>query len=212
MIGVLIVLSGVLFGTIIIGNSLLKKQSQKLLAAKLESESLEEQQSSLIKAKRDIENYTELEQIAKSVVPQDKEQAKVLREIKQIADRSGIKIRSISFPASSLGTKAAPVPKSDDSKKQSSEKTTPTKSNTPLITQAKPVEGLSGVYSLEMNIIPETSEDKAINYYQFLDFLSRLENNRRTAQVTRIKISPVSTKQNIPYIDFSLTINIFLKP
>ncbi len=76
------------------------------------------------------------------------------------------------------------------------------------ISQAKPVQGMNGVYSLEANIAPEGS----VNYYQFISFLSKLEKNRRTAQVTSIKIDPKTSSGNNPQLTFSLTVNLFLKP
>src|SRR5687767_8745893 len=89
------------------GNTLLKQKTQKLTAAKTESIALEHQQQALIQAKKDIEKYTELETITKSIVPQEKDQARTVREIIKLAEESGVRIGAISFPSSTLG-QAAP--------------------------------------------------------------------------------------------------------
>lgn len=197
MIG-LVVLT-IIFGlaSLVIGSKLLSKKAHELENLKLDNAVLDAQQEALAKANKDIQKYADLENIAKAVVPKDKDQARAIREIVQIADQSGISIRSITFPASNLGAPSAASPSAASSKS--------------ALSQAKPVQGISGVYSLEMTIVPETINRK-ITYTQFLDFLSRLENNRRTAQVTSIKIDPVTTDQKSQQVTFSLVINIFIRP
>lgn len=204
LIGLMAALGLAFLGIMVFGNKILQERSKKLVELKLENAMLDQQQVALVQANKDIERYAELEKIAKAVVPQDKDQAKAVREIIQLAEKHGISIRSITFPASTLGQKATPAPKAEG------EDSTAQKPAAPPITQAKPVEGIAGVYALEMNIIPDDS--RPITYYQFLDFLSSLENNRRTAQVTQIRIDPKSRSRTNPLISFSLTINIFIKP
>jgi hypothetical protein len=208
MIGIVVLLSLASVGSLVAGNMYLEKQAKKLNELKVEDELLEEQQTALTQANKDIAKYTELEKISKSVVPQDKDQAKAVLEIIQIAKESKISIRSITFPTSNLGSKAAPQSNSNSS---SGDTKTSTPATSP-ISQAKPVEGIPGVYSLEMSIVPESDDAHPISYYQFLDFLNRLENNRRTAQVTQIKVSPRSSDKQSPFVTFTLTINIFVKP
>ncbi len=196
MIGLTILAAGGIIGAVVYGNKMLESESQKLLALKVDNQVLEQQQVGLLKANKDIAKYSNLEEITQKIVPQDKDQALAVREIVALAGQSGIKLKSITFPASTLGTGST---------------TTPAQGATPApvaISQAKPVTGISGVYSLEMTIVPENK----ISYYQFIDFLSKLEKNRRTSQVTRIKIDPSSSDSRNPSISFSLTINIFVKP
>jgi hypothetical protein len=205
MLGLVVLLSAGIVATVVMGDQYLKKQADKLNELKVQDKILEDQQTALTQANKDITKYTELEKISKSVVPQDKDQAKAVLEIIEIARQSGIPIQSITFPSSNLGTKVAPAPKAEGS-------STPAAPAAPPVSQAKPVDGIKGVYSLEMNITPAASDTNPISYYQFLDFLGRLENNRRTAQVTQVKISPKTTARQSPFISFTLTINIFLKP
>lgn len=213
MIGLVVVLSLVAIATVYFGNTTIKNSSTSLNDLKLEHVVQQRQEAELIKAQKDIEQYQDFKEIARAIVPQDKDQARAVREIVAIARESGIAIQSISFPSSSLGasSKAAPQanqnPDAPGAKDQSS-----SSQKAPPVTQAEPVEGVSGVYSLEMSIVPEKDGAGPISYTKFLGFLERLEKNRRTAQVTQIRISPVSDNNASPFIDFSLTINIFVKP
>lgn len=182
------------------GNELLVKESDKLLELKATSQVLENQATGLSQAQQDVQKYNDLETITQAVVPQDKDQARAVREIVELARQSGIQLKSVTFPASNLGNTTRPTTNGSGSG------TAPTKPAAGL-SQAKPVEGIKGVYSLELSIEPVGE----VNYYDFLEFLARLEKNRRTSQVSRIKIDQPADKttQNI---NFSLTINIFVKP
>lgn len=190
-------LSGLIFiallGSVFAGNYLLEKQSERLRHVKAESRATDTQKVSLAKAKNDIEQYAEINEISKSVVPQDKNQAKTVREINQIASESGIKLDQISFQNSTLG-------------QSSSSRSGSSKTKLPAITQVQPVPGIKNVFSLEVII---ASSSDPIPYYKFLEFLERLENNRRTAHVTSISISPVSAGSDVT---FSLKLNAYLKP
>lgn len=209
MIGLIVLLGIGIIATIVIGNNTLKSKADRLAELKLEEQILEEQQTALTRATREIEQYAELEQIAKSVVPQDKDQARAVREIVKIAAQEGIAINSISFPSSNLGSRTAPQAQtpSDEGDESSESPSTP---SAPPVSQAEPVQGVPGVYSLEMTIVPNA--DVPVTYYQFLDFLERLENNRRTAQVTSVQVSPRNFNQENPLVNFTLTLNIFVKP
>lgn len=208
MIGVLVLLGGVAMSLLVFGDRMLSKETEKLVELRLEEHVLDQQQASLIKAQKDIEQYKDLEKDVRAVVPQDKDQARAVREIIRMAGESGIKISSINFPSSNLGNKSKKSnsnqnPDGPNDQKESEKKESP-------VSQATPVAGINGVYSLEMNITPDAG--KPVSYYKFLEFLSNLENNRRTAQVTSVKIRPVGDSETNPSVTFSLTINIFLKP
>lgn len=199
------------FVSIVYGNSVLKNSAGDLLDLKIKNRILNEQQTALAKAKNDLEKYKDFDTIAKTVVPQDKDQAKAVREIIKIASQSGIEIESFAFPASDLGSSSSGAPKANqnpDAPKSANEKNTSVAKSP--VTQAVPVPGVSGVYSLEMSIIQGGADDAATaTFTQLITFLKLLENNRRTAQVTQIRIDPVG---NSPYLQFTLTINIFVKP
>ncbi len=200
MIGTLIVF-GLLFGaTVVMGNKQLEKKSARLLELKVDNLTLDEQQRSLIQAKKDIEKYADLHNITMAIVPQEKDQARTVREIINIADAAGVKIGSVTFPSSTLGqTQAKP--------------TTPTEGEKPVaaappITQVKPVDNIKGLYALEIKVQSDASAP--VPYSKLIDFLGRLEQNRRTAQVTTITIQPSNLSRDL--VTFNLAINVYIKP
>lgn len=205
MIGVIVATALSIIGVVYFGNKLLTNQSNKLVELKAENEVLSNQEVSLAKAKQNVQKYKNLEELTQNVVPRDKDQAKATREIVELANASGIAIKTITFPSSNLGTKTT-QPNNNEANQQNQE--TPQQPATNPISQAKPVQGIKGVYSLEANIIPSSK----VNYYQFISFLEKLEKNRRTAQVTKVNIDPDGTSGNNSQISFTLTVNIFLKP
>lgn len=200
MLGLTAIMSILTLAGIFLGTSMLKQKSAELVELKLQDRLIEEQQTALVRANQDIEKYQELETIAKAIVPQDKDQAKTVLEITALAEQSRIKVSSITFPSSTLGTQQAPAPTTGGTT------ATPKVQSAP-ISQVKPVNGINGLYQLEI-IIDVT--DVAPTYNQLIDFLSRLEQNRRTAQVTAISIDPSGTNRNL--VEFSLTMNVFVKP
>jgi len=197
MVGLIAVLFVGLIGGTFGVNSLLQSKSKKLVDLKLQSQVLTEQQTGLTKAKKDIKQYADLEKIAKTIVPQDKDQAEAVLEITKLAADSGIsQLSSITFPASTLGGTLGTS-------------TTPTKSSgASNLTQLTAVPGISGVYQLQITITQ--SSDHSVPYSQFTTFLSKLEQNRRTAQVSSITIQPDTKNPNA--VAFTLIINEFIKP
>ena len=179
-----------LFASVFFANKLLTSKSIELSKLKAQSQVADELQISLRKNKADISKYDSLNKIAKAVVPQDKNQAQTVSEIVKIANDSGItKLTSITFPASTLGGTSA-------TKAQSS------------LTQVTPVKGIAGVYLLPITITQDSNN--AVRYAQFITFLQKLENNRRTAQVSSISITPDAKNPN--NISFTLIVNEYIKP
>ncbi len=183
-----------------LGSTQLSHKSQKLVDLKLQSKVADDQLASLAKAKKEVQKYAYFNAIAKSVIPSDKDQARAVLDIFQLANESGIAIASITFPASTLGVSAT-----------QNSATTATPQN--VISQAKPVEGISGLYGIELTITPQSGPavpaEQQVTYPKLLDFLSRIEHNRRTAQITQVNIQPASGNN---FINFTLTTNIFIKP
>jgi hypothetical protein len=179
------------FGTMAFGvNKLLGTQAEKLSTQRAVSEALSNQQTTLTKNKQDLVKYKDLNSIAKSIVPQDKDQAEAVREIVKIASQSGISsLSSITFPASTLGNKAVPGAKGN-------------------LTQLTPVKGISGVYDLKITVTQDAGSHTT--YDQFLTLLRNLEQNRRTAQVTSINVTPSQTATG--EVGFTLIIDEYIKP
>lgn len=203
MIGITALMSTLVVGAVFAGDSFLRKQSEKLVSLKLDNEVIDQQQVALAQAKKDVEKYAELESTAKQIVPQDKDQARAVREIISLAQQAGVHIASVSFPASTLGQKAAPAPKPSTD----TDTATPKATVNPL-TQAKPVAGIDGLYQLDITIVSDTLQPAT--YTRLIDFLERLEQNRRTSQVTQINIQPdIKNRINL---NFTLTLTVYIKP
>ena len=188
---------GILAGAYEVNNILVAK-SKHLVSLKTQSQVITTQQQGLIVAKKQVQQYADLETIAKSVVPQDKDQAEAVREIANLASESGIfQLSSVTFPASTLGTTLT-TPAGGTVAAGGSSK----------LTQLLPVKGISGVYTEQITITQ--SADHEVTYNQFLTFLQKLEQNRRTAQVASIALQPDAKNAN--NVAFTLIINEFIKP
>jgi hypothetical protein len=185
-------------------NSLVGSESQKLATLKAKDKALSQQKEGLKVAKKGLAEYAELEQISRSIVPEDKNQAETVRQLSNMAAANGIKLVSITFPASTLGGTtatglsasstgaAAPAPSAAGSK----------------TSQLTPVKSIPGVYQLP--IVVTSDAQHTASYYQFINFLTDLESNRRTAQVTNITITPdQAIRGNISFI---ITLNEYIKP
>jgi len=171
-------------------NKLLGQQAQKLSKLRADSAAASLQESSIVADKADIKKYRELNTIAESVVPQDKDQAEAVQEIVNVAANSGISnLSSITFPSSTLGATTSGAPK-------------------PGLTQLTPVTGISGVYNFQITITQLASN--TVPYSSFLSFLTGLEQNRRTAEVTGITVQPDAKQPN--NVSFTLIVNEFIKP
>lgn len=204
MLGLCVLIVGIIIATVVVGDSYLSRKSARLTELKLDTEIIDLQQNALIEAKKDIASYSELNNISKQVVPQDKDQARAVREIISVADQSGIGIASVTFPSSTLGKKPAATKQSGGS----NEPQTPTTQPANPLTQAVPVKGLDGLYQLEIAVASDPA--KPASYAKLIDFLERLENNRRTAQVAEIVITP--TVGDRKSLNFTLTLTVYIKP
>jgi hypothetical protein len=170
-------------------DTLLQASSKTLLERKTQSAALDAQQKQLIRDKKDIKAYGDLNKIAKSIVPQDKDQALAVREIVNIAAESKVlRLNSVTFPASTLGGLGAGA-----------------KTN---LTQLTAVNGIEGVYKLQITV--QVNDTSAVPYPTFINFLEHLEQNRRTAQVSNITVTPNAKNSNL--VAFTLVIDEYIKP
>lgn len=192
MVLVFILVVGIAYGTRGVVN-LLGEQTNNLVNLRAKNKALLSEQSSLKVDIADVAKYGSLEQIAKSIVPQDKDQAQTVREIVDLANQNNIPLTSINFPLSSLGSLPA----------------TQAGSSPISLSQLTPVKNIGGVYTLPITVDYSPSAS-GIPYSQFYSFLQGLENNRRTSQVTSLTIQPVPKSNGL--ITFTLTINEYIKP
>ncbi|HEX7963019.1 MAG TPA: hypothetical protein VF466_00355 [Candidatus Saccharimonadales bacterium] len=185
---VVLVLLGVgLFAGVYEANTMLTAKSHDLVTEKAAALAAAQQETQLGKARQDVQKYSDLNDIAKSVVPQDKDQVKTVSEIANLASDSGIaRLSSVAFPPSTLG--GGKTAKG--------------------LTQVTPVKGMPGVYALQITIT-QTPAD-SVSYSSFINFLSKLEQNRRTALVNSINVQP--DPDHPDRVSFTLIINEYIKP
>lgn len=183
------------------GLSMINTKSQGVVQLKLQNKIADDQLASLEIAKKEVQQYAYFKEVAKTVIPDQKDQAATVLEILQIAAAAGISIKDITFPLSNLGGSSVAA---------QSSASTATPQN--VISQAKPVSGIPGLYSIELTITPDTGPQvppaNQVTYAKMLNFLKGIENNRHTAQVTQVNIQPVA----VTGVSFTLKINIFIKP
>jgi hypothetical protein len=205
LVGIVILLAAGLIGGAYFANTLLLGQSKNLIDAKSKSAALELQQTQLTKAKSNVAKYDAISKVARSVVPQDKNQAQTVRELVAIADKNSIKLGNISFPSSTLGATAAPGATGAGA----TPAPTPTaNTNTPNLSQLTPLKSISGVYVQQ--IIVQSNTLSPIPYEKFVTFLSDLEHNRRTALVSGISLQP--DVKDPTRISFTLNLDEYIKP
>jgi hypothetical protein len=209
LIAAIILLLAALVGGAYKTNSLLTMRANNLTTLKAKSLALNQEQASLVTAKKELQTYASLEQITQSVVPEDKDQAQTVRQIVDIAAQNGVKLGSITFPSSALGASTA-ISQGVNSSAQSAAvaQSTNPNSSTVKLSQLVPVKNIPGVYDLLISI--QSDSANPIKYNALISFLSDLEHNRRTAQISSISLQPTINDPSL--LDFSLILNEYIKP
>lgn len=185
----LVILGAGLLASVYFANDKLIATSKTLSENKAMSQAVASLNARLLQDKKDIVTYNELNTIARTVVPKDKDQAKTVREITKLAADSGIpRLSSVAFNPSTLGGAKTVTPGG--------------------LTQVTPVKDIPGVYNLGITV--QQAETSQVPYANFINFLSRLEQNRRTAQVSSITVQP--NPNNPGLVSFTLVINEYIKP
>src|SRR5579884_1902554 len=186
-----------------------EKQSNKLADAKAKLASLNQEKIDLAQAKKDINTYQDLYNIARTIVPQNKDQAEAVRQIVKLAGQAGVTIDSITFPPSTLGGSGAAAPSTGAASAAPS-----AAGGNSSLSQLKAVPKIPGVYQLELNVTSSTDPNKLVTYSELINFLRGLEQNRLTALVSAISITPsANTSPNVSVIsntrfELGLTLDI----
>lgn len=191
--GVIVLLVGLAGFMTFQASKMLGQKGEELAQLKAQNEVFDDREKILVQARADIERYTELEQVAKAIVPQEKDQARTVRELTAIAEQSGVPIASIQFPSSALG--------------EVQRGARPNQAN-PLTSQLTPVVGTQGLFAMEITV--QSDRESPIAYTNLLSFLEQLEQNRRTAHVVNLNINPEQDNRN--FVTFSVTLNVYIKP
>lgn len=207
MLAVVSLLTVAIFGGAYEAKGVLAKKSSQLVGLKANLQGYQLQETGLTQAKKQIVTYTNLYHIAKAVVPENKNQAETVRQIVKLAADNSIILGSISFPNSTLGTGPSGATATPNKPTLGA----PTKSVTignPDLSQLTPITGSPGVYVLQITVASDATQPAS--YSQLISFLSALEHNRLTAEVTSVNIVPDTTLPN--RFSFTLSLNSYIKP
>ncbi|MEO7364631.1 MAG: hypothetical protein ABIV43_03980 [Candidatus Saccharimonadales bacterium] len=206
-------LIGLLFIGLLAGaygaNQILTKQALEVTALKAKNSALDQEQASLVIAKKQADKYRGLNSIVGAIVPQDKDQAVAVREIINIAKASNINsLGSITFPSSTLGSSTVVAASSTAGTAVAKPFSSTGTDKTNALSQLQPVKNITGVYVLKITVSGDPTHP--VSYSQLISFLAGLENNRRTAQVSSISFVPDA--KDASKVSFSLTLEEYIKP
>lgn len=160
----------------------LADQALSISDLKAELELVEAQVQVYNNAKTKVEELKDLAGLIDKVLPEEKNQAEVVSQLKQFAQETQTGIRTLEFSTLSDGN------------------------TNPNLSQTTAVEGIPGVRALQVNM----SLNDGVSYAQFLAFLEKIENNQRKMQVTSVSITPNPEDRNI-LSSASLQIKVYLK-
>ena len=194
-LGVLVLMIVALGAILYFSRTFLLSNSNRLVAAKLELYKIDETESAYKKNQSLLESNVATAEALAAIVPSEKDQARAVRELTQIAGENGLTIKAVRFPGSDLVVK----------------KTTGTTSttNTPSVSQAKPVPGLNNVLGVAVEVeLNHATPNTPISTDQVLGFLNQLENNRRNIRVTSINFGSAVDEGKTLKMDTL----IFIKP
>jgi transcriptional regulator of acetoin/glycerol metabolism len=182
----LIMLIVIATSALFISNFMMQKSANNLVQAKLDNVGYDSEEQTYLQARKDLGEYTALNEIIQKILPQSKDQAEAVSELYKIGDETGIKIASITFPSSTLGQK----------------------SNSNTVTQAKSVDGMPGVLGIDIAIELEPASGASISYDSMINFLQRVELNRRNMQIKQITVNADTLHGGVT---FNMTLTIFVK-
>lgn len=202
LIASIVLLAAAGIAAVVYGNIALQEKTAHLVSLKAESVALSEQQRSLIQAKKDVQKYTELEQIVGTILPKEKDQARTVLELNNIARSSNVRLGAITFPSSTLG-QAVRKPAAPAAGAEPGAPAQPAAPAAAPTTQVKAVTGIPGLYQMEVNV----QSAGPVLYNNFITFLKNLEKNRTTSQISNLNIQPDGSS-----VTFNFTLTVYIKP
>ena len=162
-------------------NANLEKLNSEVSILLAEQDVVGQQIDAYKKTEKQIAELSFVEQLANQVLPQSKEQANVVAEIRQFITSSGLELESLSFSNGS-GTITG-------------------LSNS----QTEAAENLAGV-----RILPATAViAPGARYESVLTLLRKIETNQRKMQVTEVGLTPVPGSDTLASVTINL--NIYLR-
>lgn len=182
MIALLVLTIGGIGGGIYVYDQQLTEQTKEISQLMADREVLEQQIKIYRDANQKIQELSYIDEIAKEVLPPNKEQAEVIAEINKFARESGMTVSSLEFGGA--------------------------QGNTPDSLDTSQTEVIAG---LGVRVLPVTvSIDPSPSYDQVISFLQRIEINRRKMQVVSLDLTPQASDRST-FSSVIVTINIYLK-
>lgn len=212
-------LGGLVFSVFIVKYAVdwLTESSKELTTLRVEVAGMDKKQADLEKAKKTLSDKADEVSTLSMVLPEDKDQARIVQELYAIASQANVTIDSVGFPSSTLGAitpkPVTPVeaPTSTPTPTPATEQPKPVKT----ISQATPVKEIPGVQSIELSIGTITSKDasiKGVRYEEMMSLIRLIERNRRTMQIRSIGIGQSETVTGSPTYNLTLSIVIYIQP
>lgn len=174
-----------LFATLYFGISVMKKESQKIIDAKLNIAKAQKTES-IYSSNKDL--YLKNQDLAQKIndfIPTEKEQDLIVAQLNSFANQSQLTISTISFPNSTLDPNSKQKVKTD-------------------ISQATPVKGLNGVYEIPIVVTVADTSSETVNTDNLLKLLDLIESSPRNMRITSISYDAESN-------EIQLNITIFVK-
>lgn len=195
-------------------NAQLAATSADLTTLRTDIANLEHKREGLQKAKVILANNEDTLDTLSKVIPEDKDQAKIVKEIYSIADKAGVSIESVGFPASTLGSPAAKVATpaiSNGTTTDGSKPATPQKS----ISQATPLKDIPGIQAIELSIGAISSKTlplgSGVRYSELMSFIRQIERNQRAIQITALGIGQGQIVNGEQTFTLTISLTIFVR-
>lgn len=193
--------------------------SSELSTLRNDISNLERKREGLEKAKVVLADNAHTLSTLSKVVPEDKDQAKIVEEIYAIAEKAGVTIDSVGFPASTLGSqttvKAAPTTTQDPAAAGSATSTTATPAPQKNISQATPLKDIPGIQSIALSIGAINSKSlpagSGVRYSELMSFIRQIERNERAIQITALGIGQDKSVNGEPTFSLTISLTIFVR-
>lgn len=196
----------------------LASTSTELVSLHQDIANLEHRRDSIEKAEVVLADNSDTVATLSKVVPDDKNQATVVSELYAIADKAGISIDSVGFPASTLGSQPAkPTASSTSTNTTPSGGTVSTSPSIPQtsISQATPLKDIPGVQSIALSIGAINSKSlpagSGVRYSEMMSFIRQLERNERAIQITALGIGQDKVVNGEATFSLTISLTIFVK-
>lgn len=198
-------------------NTQLAATSADLTVLRKDIGELEQKRTQLEKAKVVMRENAHTVDTLSKVVPEDKDQAKIVEEIHSIADKAGVSITSVGFPASTLGSQVLKVatPVTTDTPKSSQAQSPVASQTVRNISQATPLKDIPGIQAIELSIGTINSKTLAVGsgvrYSEMMSFIRQIERNERAIQITALGIGQNQVIGGEPTFNLTISLTIFVR-